>query len=201
MSYVLTAKVGNNAALFADILRIYVPPRSKVLDMTWGRGNFWKDIDVETYRLVTNDIVTEADMHEDFRSMSLPDRSFDCVVLDPPYALHGKGAPIKASISSPYQLNAALTPTSAREVRQVYRAGISEARRLLKPNGILIIKCQDQIESGKQQYIHAYLLKLAGFVSEDLFVLVQTQTPAMRHTYQKHARKNHSYFIVQRRVV
>ena len=199
MTPVLTAKVGKNAALFKDVLSIYAPTGC-VLDATWGKGNFWAGIDLSPYALIRSDAVTNADLHGDFRCLPFPDALFDCVVLDPPYALHGKGAPIKASISSPYNLNDFLTPTSAAGVLTVYREGIQEAARVLVKGGVLLIKCQDQIESGKQRFIHAELLSLQGFVCEDLFVLVQESTPAMRHTYQKHARKNHSYFIVQRKI-
>lgn len=40
-----------------------------------------------------------------------------------------------------------------------------------------------------------------GFMSEDLFVLVRKSRPLMRHKpeNQKHARRNHSYFLVMRR--
>jgi hypothetical protein len=40
-----------------------------------------------------------------------------------------------------------------------------------------------------------------GFKKEDLFVLVQDHQPTMRHKpeQQKHARRNHSYFLVFRR--
>jgi hypothetical protein len=199
MSVVVTARLGRNADLFADVLAVYVPDGSRVIDLTWGKGNFWRNVDESRWSLVRNDIATEADCHEDFRSTSWPSGSFDAVILDPPYAQHGTGAPIKASIASPYNLHGPLTPTSAKQVREVYVAGIAEARRLLHVGGVLIVKCQDQIESGKQHYIHADLLRLDGFVPEDLFVLVQPTQPAMRHTYQKHARKNHSYFIVQRK--
>lgn len=198
MSAVLTARVGRNADLFADVLAIYVPKGARVLDMTWGKGNFWTSVNTDDWRLTRNDAVTEADTHEDFRATSFASASFDAVILDPPYALHGTGTPIKASISSPYNLNHALTPTSAKQVREVYAAGIAEARRLLVIGGVLIVKCQDQIESGRQHFIHADLLALDGFRCEDLFVMVQPTQPTMRHDYQNHARKNHSYFIVHR---
>lgn len=199
---ILTALVGRNEDLFPKILALYVPPGSRIFDMTWGRGNFWRKVDHSAYWLVKNDLAPTAPdvLCEDFRHTSHPDASFDACVLDPPYACHGRGAPIKESIARSYNLRAAFTPRRAAELLTLYREGIGEARRLLRPNGVLIIKCQDQIDSNKQNFIHAALLDAPGFVCEDLFVLVQPTTPAMRHLYQKHARKNHSYFIVQRKL-
>lgn len=195
---ILTALRGNNAELFADIMQIYVPPNSFCLDMTYGLGNFWPKIPDFQYRGVTLDIATSADIRADFRHCPFPDSRFDCCILDPPYAKHGTS--MKESISSAYQNNLDISPKSAREVLQLYKDGITEAHRLLVPGGVLILKCQDQIESGKQQWIHIQLLEIEGFIAEDLFVLVQEAVPAMREQYQKHARKNHSYFIVQRKI-
>jgi len=85
----------------------------------------------------------------------------------------------------------------------MYFRGMSEARRVLVSDGVLIVKCQDQIMSGRQYRQHislwAWAVSGLGFVDEDMFVLVSKSTPTMRHKYQLHARKNHSYFLVFRR--
>ncbi len=197
MAPVLTAKVGRNAALFEEIARLYIPGR-RVLDMTWGRGNFWNPCSLDRFDVVGMDLVTPRDVQADLRHLPFKDESFDAVVLDPPYAKR-VGTSIKASIAAPYGLAHPQAPTGNAEVTFVYRQGATEALRVLTPGGILILKCQDEIESGKQRWNHVALLTLPGFVCEDLFVLVQTSTPAMRVPYQLHARKNHSYFIVHRK--
>ena len=70
---------------------------------------------------------------------------------------------------------------------------------MLKPKGILALKTQDEIESGKQVWRHFDLRFLWGFKLIDLFVVTMIGKPLMRHKHQKHARKNHSYFMVYRR--
>jgi hypothetical protein len=82
---ILTAKVGTNADLFPDVLALYAKPADRILDMTYGKGVFWRNVARSTFDLVTNDLHEDADFHEDFRATSHVDESFDMVVLDPPY--------------------------------------------------------------------------------------------------------------------
>lgn len=196
---ILTAKVGTNADQFPDVLAIYAPEGSCILDMTYGRGVFWKRVDRSCYQVVTNDLspAKDADYHEDFRHTSHADATFDMVVLDPPYAAHG--TPMKASIDNCYEGGTLDVPMSSAGVRQLFADGIAEAHRLLKRGGILVLKVQDEIESGRQVWKHAEYLNVEGWRTEDLFVMVQSTIPAQRWLHQLHARKNHSYFVVLRK--
>ena len=58
---VLTAHVGQNAHLFADTLRLHVPRGSKVADVTYGKGVFWKQVDPTLYTLLPSDLKTGVD--------------------------------------------------------------------------------------------------------------------------------------------
>jgi tRNA G10 N-methylase Trm11 len=185
----LTAITGTNADLLPQILGLYVPEGSVVADATYGKGVFWRHVDTSKYDLRPTDLMTGVD----FRRMPYEDASLDALVLDPPY-MHG-GTGIKNIINDCYQNN----NTSHESVLRLYAGGLLEAARALRQNGILILKCQDEIESGKQRLSHVELvalLQFLGFEIVDMFVLVQSTIPAMRETYQKHARKNHSYAIV-----
>lgn len=189
MNPILSGKVGTNADIFPDILELYVKPGSIIVDVTYGKGVFWKNIDTINYQLHTSDLQTGTD----FRYLPYSDNSIDCLVLDPPY-MHG-GKTVKASINDCYHNENG----SHESVIRLYTGGILEAARVLKQKGILILKTQDEIESGKQRLSHVELitlLEILGYRILDLFVLVQQSTPAMRESYQKSARKNHSYFVV-----
>ena len=78
---VLSAHVGQNARVFADILRLHVPRGSKVADVTYGKGVFWKEVDPTLYTLLASDLKTGVDC----RKLPYEDASIDSVVLDPPY--------------------------------------------------------------------------------------------------------------------
>jgi len=206
MKPILTAKVGNNADLFPDVLAIYAPKGGKALDMTWGKGVFWRKVDLTRFDLIRNDIDPAlGDTHYDFRH--LPEEwnsSFDLVVLDPPYASRS-GSPIPSAIDRAYNNRKRVDELHVFGVdamMRFYDDGMRQTHRVLRPRGILVVKCMDEVMGGKQYAHHATLISLAvcgGFLYEDLFVLVQTGTPTMRHDHQVHARKNHSYFLVFRK--
>jgi len=186
---ILTSKKGTNADLLPEILALYVKTGEIIADVTYGKGVFWKNVDTEKYDFRPTDLIDGVD----FKHLPYEAHSIDLLVLDPPY-MHG-GATIKKSINKCYRnLN-----TSHESVIRLYAGGILEAARVLKKKGRIFIKCQDEIESGKQRMSHVeiiHLLELFGFRLLDLFVLVQKTIPAMRENYQKTARKNHSYMLV-----
>jgi len=88
-------------------------------------------------------------------------------------------------------------------VLDLYVRGAREAYRVLKPEGIYILKCQDEVCANQQRLTHVELineLTQLGFVVEDLFVVVRKNKPGVsRILRQVHARKNHSYFLVFRK--
>lgn len=191
---ILSAKAGTNADLFPDVLALYVPEGSVIADVTYGRGVFWKHVDKTKYRLSTFDLYSDfAAQQADFRELPIGNEQLDALVLDPPYfPTHNAGK----VMSSSYH-NMTINRRTPQQVLELYFEGYKEAHRVLKPGGILIVKCQDQVDCGKQFWFHTKLLEYPGFTAEDIFVLV-TKSPLIdpRWKRQLHARKNHSYFLV-----
>lgn len=198
---ILSAKVGTNADIFPDVLEIHAKDGWKILDATYGKGVFWQKVNRTRYEVITNDLVTNADRHEDFRKLSFGDSTLDMMVLDPPYAYNPKNT-LKESISGCYQNNTSVFLPNMDAVRKLYLDGISEARRVLRKNGILAIKSQDMIQAGKPHWIHKELMDSDGFICEDLYVLVQSSIPACDPKWKRqlHARKNHSFFLIMRKI-
>ena len=104
-----------------------------------------------------------------------------------------------------YQNNATSHSTAKyhEAVLDLYFSAAREAYRVLKPKGILIVKCQDEVCANKQRLTHVEItveLATMGYVVEDLFVLLRRNLPGVsRVLVQRHARKNHSYFLVFRK--
>jgi hypothetical protein len=85
-------------------------------------------------------------------------------------------------------------------VLALYVAAMREARRVLRPRGVLIVKCQDEVSAGRQHLTHIEIVNAGagmGYYTKDLFVVIRTNRPGVTTMVkQRHARKNHSYFLV-----
>ena len=201
----MCAGVRSNAAVFKDIVRLYVPTGSVVVDLNFGRGWFWTDIDQTKYTVVAIDIDRERltgmkpghnGVCADQQTAPIRRKSVAAVVIDPPYGCWSTTVRTD-SIGRAYNLHALCG-----DVAKVYETAMCEAADMLDDKGICIVKCQDAINSGKQHFVHIQIHQIAldlKWIAEDFFVVVQAKTPMMRHKHQLHARKNHSYFWVFRK--
>ena len=194
-----SAQTGTNDELFPSILSLYVSPGSIVADVTYGKGVFWKHVPERAYELRATDLSTGVDCRE----LPYGDAELDCVVFAPPY-MHTPGGTAHRghqNFETYYKNNKASSPRKYHEaVLDLYFDAAREARRVLKPKGVYIVKCQDEVCANQQRLTHVEIInELAtyGFVAEDLFVLVRRSKPGVsRVVRQVHARKNHSYFVV-----
>lgn len=200
---VFSALQGTNDALFPDILRLYVAHGATVADVTYGRGVFWKNVPTGTYDLRATDLKDGIDS----RALPYSDSEIDCVVFDPPY-MHTPGGTAHRNHQN-YELYYRNNRPSGTEkkyheaVLHLYFTAAREAYRVLREQGIYIVKCADEVCANQQRLTHVEIineLSGSGFVVEDLFVLLRNNKPGVsRVIKQAHARKNHSYFLVFRK--
>lgn len=204
-----SAYTATNADLFPRILALHVPEGSVIADVTYSKGIFWKNVPEGTYHVKPSDIKTGVDC----RNLPYDDRSIDCVVLDPPYmeGLYRRsgtemaGTGTYAPFRDTYSNGLPTIPIENRPkyhdaVVQFYIEAAQEALRVLKPFGVFIVKCQDEVSANIQRLTHVELINAyekMGCYTKDLFVLVRVNRPSVsRIKKQNHARKNHSYFLV-----
>ena len=202
-----SAHNGTNEELFPQILNLHVPRGSKVADVTFGKGVFWKHVPEQDYVLLASDLKTGTDC----RDLPYADESIDCVVLDPPYmeglfrkngnSLAGSGS--HSAFRDSYSNGESQkreAPKYHAAVLDLYYGAAAEAHRVLRRGGGFIVKCQDEVSANTQHLTHVELINRfgeMGFYAKDLFVLVRRNRPAVsRLLKQVHARKNHSYFLV-----
>jgi hypothetical protein len=201
---VFSAYNSNNTEVFALILDLYVPSGSKIADVTYGQGAFWKNVDRNKYEVYPSDIKTGIDC----RNLPYENETYDCIVLDPPY-MHTPGgtAHVNHQNFENYYKNNSINNNEKKyheAVLDLYFKAAREACRVLKKKGIFIIKCQDEVCANKQRLTHVELINefaKYGYTCEDLFVIVRNNKPGVsRILKQRHARKNHSYFLVFRKI-
>lgn len=203
---VVSAHMTGNAEVFPHILALHVPQGATIADVTYGKGVFWRNVDRSQYNLLPSDIQKGVDC----RKLPYADDSLDAVVLDPPYMeglfrkekQHMAGSGTYGAFRQHYS-NGEETKDGPRwheAVLDLYSRAGDEAYRVLKPNGVLIVKCQDEVSANQQRLTHVELIvyyESIGFYTKDLFVIVRQNRPAIsRLKKQVHARKNHSYFVV-----
>ncbi|MFN8485150.1 MAG: DNA methyltransferase [Anaerolineae bacterium] len=205
---VFSAYVAKNADVFPLVLSLHVPEGSVVADVTYGKGIFWTKVPKDKYVLRASDIQTGVDC----RHLPYADATLDCVVLDPPYmeglyrrdSSHMAGSGTHATFRNTYSdgqpTNQENGPKWHEAVLAFYFAAGREAQRVLRKQGVLIVKCQDEVSANMQRLTHVEIInefEAMGFYTRDLFVVVRPNKPGVsRIKEQRHARKNHSYFLV-----
>jgi hypothetical protein len=190
---VYTSVWGDSADVIERVAALYFKPGDEIADLTYGKGAFWRKIDTAQYEFYPSDVITCPQALYDVRELPYRDDSFDVDVLDLPFS-HNPG---RCSFESNYRNVETTEGLNHDGIMQLYEAGMTEAMRILKPNGLLLLKCQDEIESGKQRWSHIEVYEIAkrlGMVVQDLFVMTQKHDPMIQRPDQKHARKNHSFF-------
>jgi hypothetical protein len=198
---VYTSTLGHNAQAFANIAKLYFPVGSRVVDLTYGVGGFWKI--AHSFGLLT----TFCDIQErpgvqvicDARETPFEANTFHAAILDPPYRRDTSQNRVepecaKRDIAPRYGLDI-IDPKPWKDLMQVYEEMITEAKRIVHPGGVIVAK-------GMDDAAHWFVrdLPTVGCRIEDVHVVTTTSKPIMRHDFQLHARKNHSYFVILRKL-
>jgi len=205
---IVSSHHGDNSGVFPDILKLHVPVGSIVADITYGRGVFWKNVALSDYTLLKSDLK----IGMDWNNLPYEEDSLDAIIFDPPYmeglyrktkkALAGGGS--HQSFQDAYSNGTVQSETNVKKyhdaVLEAYLSVVKEVKRLLRPSGKFIVKCQDEVSANRQKLTHVELIwayEKHGFYCKDLFIVVRRNAPVVsRLIKQEHARKNHSYFLV-----
>jgi SAM-dependent methyltransferase len=180
--------------IMQSIIDLYCPNGFE-LDPTYSKGNFYKKIPQPKYKfdlLPQSEDVIKADCGE----LPLEDNSINTIMFDPPFVA---GIQNKSNDGIIINRFGSYKNVSV-ELWNMYHKALKEFYRLLRPNGVLVFKCQDSVDSGKQCLFHVEIINYAmglGFYPKDMFVLLaRNRLIGKHHHKQQHARKFHSYFLV-----
>lgn len=205
--------------LLSSIATLYNQGQRFHVDLTYGNGGFWRKAPLLSPPI--NADLTMPDPREgsivlskkagedtrcrvlgqnlvcDVRALPFAPLSVQSIVFDPPF-LHATGEhSIMGNRFGGYKSQAAL--------HQLYAEATAQIGRSLVHGGLLVWKCQDVVESGRQVWTHIKIHDIvcagdSSFQALDFFILTKpSRIVGWNHHQQIHARKHHSYFWVFRK--
>jgi DNA modification methylase len=190
-------------------------------DMTFSKGNFYGQFKIKTINEESFDVEIPAPKYkfdvypqidgvekiEPLGELPFENDSINSMVVDLPFVIScgpsletpdydENGNKVKNNIIS--RRFASYYPVA--QLLESYTHWLKEAYRTLKPNGILIWKCQNTITGSKFLATPAYSRMIAeslGFDTLDEFILLaKNRLISGKINKQQHARSFHSYFLV-----
>jgi hypothetical protein len=199
----------NNADLIANAIvpMGYIRPDDRVIDVTYGRGNWWtlyrpEDFYYHDWKL---DKV-------DFTDLPYEDEQFDVVGFDPPYKMNGT---TQSSLDDgDFHDRWGLVGSAKKASRyRVIKAGLKESARVLrgptrkrgKDGGLVLLKCQNQSQGAGvhwQTYdFKEYGEKECGLRLVDEFHMIGHTIKQQPNRRQKRAHGRPSVMMVMQKVV
>lgn len=176
------------------IIRLYCPDGFD-LDPTYSTGNFYKKIPQPRLKFDIKPKSSDV-RYADCRDLPIESESINTIIFDPPFVAAIPKREANGIITSRFGYYANIQ----HKLWGMYHDALREFYRILKDDGVLVIKCQDAIDAGKQYLSHVEIINCAlilGFYPIDLFILLAKNRIIGRHHWdQKHARKFHSYFVI-----
>jgi len=194
---------GNDGDLIEAMLGFYpsIEPEP-ILDATYNHGRFWSG---STRRVVSMDIDPkyDPDIVADNREMpGVPDDEYGVVVYDPPHV----GPQGRDKSTKRFDEDFGATVPCGKEhgwsLSYLYPPFLKQAKRVLKPKGLLLAKITDMVNNHRSHWPHCDFMRMAeeaGFTVSDLIVKVRTgPMVSTKWKTAHHARKRHCFWIVCR---
>lgn len=193
----------SDGELIEAILQFYptIEPHP-ILDSTYNAGRMWNG---SKRQVVSMDIDPQ---HKpmilgDNRVMKgVPPNKFGVVVYDPPHVgPQGRDKSVKR-----FDVDFGATMECGKEhgwtLSYLYPPFLRQAKRVLKPEGLLLAKITDMVNSHKSRWAHCdfmWMAEEAGFTVCDLIVKIR-KGPMMSTKWKNahHARKRHCFWIICR---
>ena len=187
---------GGDAELLERMLCFYssISPEP-ILDSTYNRGRMWKG---SSRRIVSMDIDPKHKpmILADNRVMAgVPDAAYGTVIYDPPHV----GPQGRDKSAKKFDVDFGAVAECGKEtgwtLSYLYPPFLRQAKRVLKPRGLVLAKITDMVNCHRSQWAHCDFMRMAdeaGFTVCDLIVKIR-KGPMTSTKWKRahHARKRH----------
>lgn len=191
----------NQKEILYNIMQLYNNSEPFECDMTASDLVFYKSTKSDDFIVPEPKLLFDVSPKQDtiqkiepFGKLPLEDEYINSIVIDLPFIIK----PNVNSNSLIYNRFSGYKNTD--ELYRTYYHWLSEAYRVLKPNGIVVFKCQSTIDGGFQHNTEEFSFMSAqklGFAAIDKFILAANKRMLRTgNVKQSHARKYTSTFYV-----
>lgn len=181
--------------IIQNIINLYCDGKPIQCDLTFSLGKMWKGLFIPEHCF---DIKPQLPHVKHLDDSKLFEGFFSSCLFDLPFTIHPQPKEPNAIICNRFDAF-----SSERELYQANTKMLELTFYVLKLRGICIIKTQDTCYAGKQIWTHQYIMneaKRIGFKIEDLFICLSKNMLVNQAVIAKHARKQHCYFLVLRKI-
>jgi hypothetical protein len=173
-----------------------------ILDTTYNTGRFWKGSSRDVWSMDIDPKYKTKIVGDNRIMKGVPSETFGTVVYDPPHVgPQGRDKSVKR-----FDVDFGATMECGKQhgwsLSYLYPPFLKQAKRVLKPNGLLLAKITDMVNSHRSRWAHCDFMRMAeetGFTVCDLIVKTR-RGPMMSNKWKEahHARKRHCFWIICR---
>ena len=194
---------GSDGELLEAMLSFYpsINPEP-ILDATYNTGRFWKGSSRDVWSMDINPKYKTRFVVDNRTMEGVPSSMFGTVVYDPPHVgPQGRDKSVKR-----FDVDFGATIECGKQhdwsLSYLYPPFLKQAKSVLKPNGLLLAKITDMVNSHRSRWAHCdfmHMAEEAGFTVCDLIVKIR-RGPMMSNKWKEahHARKRHCFWIICR---
>jgi len=193
----------SDGELLEAILSFYptIEPRP-ILDATYNTGRIWRGTSREVVSMDINPRCKPMILGDNRVMEGVPSAHFGVVVYDPPHVgPQGRDKSVKR-----FDIDFGATVECGKEhgwtLSYLYPPFLKQAKRVLKPDGLLLAKITDMVNSHRSKWAHCDFVRMAeeaGFTVCDMIIKIRTG-PMLSNKWKEahHARKRHCFWIICR---
>lgn len=198
----------NNAELVADLFELgYLDDDVAVLDPTFEGGKWWTvrtPAQLVGHRFGDQVLGDDGELRPwDFTDTHYPDDYFDRIAYDPPYVAKG-GRKTSGIVEMDERYGQVDCPATPALLQELIDNGLTEMHRICRPDGLVFVKCQDYVSSGKlwpgSHLTLTHALELDFELVDRLEHVKAAPGPQPPGRRQVHARRNVSTLFVLRKL-
>jgi len=206
MSRPLSVVYGRDREVIPTLIGTHAVSNPRIVDVTFNRGVMWKGTGLEPVRVdIDRAMSPEADHIADCRDLPFADGSFDVIAFDPPHLPNAAGSQRSSGIErQQYGLTGSNDFGHGDNIHPLFAPFLTEAKRVLSPEGIVIAKLADLVHNHRYQWQHVAFINAATALGMTVCDLIVKADPAASNLKSSkwervyHFRRAHCYWLVVR---